>query len=246
MHWVLGGGHGAYAPDEILLARGAGRAIRGVIYFGAQLVVAAEDDGPLDAFASETRRHPHLRSFVGPKPIVAGLWDRIRTWYRRPAIVRERQPVYVLRPPGPVLRDAAPARRAVPDEAPLVAHHSARMIAGELGYDPRESHAGFVSGVRRAIERGWWWVWIEDGELRFQCNIGAITPATLQIQGVWSPPELRGRGYATRALASIATQLLAEAPTLSLYVNDFNRDAIGLYERLGFTPEGELSTYLFS
>jgi len=245
LHGVLAGGHGSYAPDEVILERERDGPIRGIIYCGAQLVVAADDEA-IAAFAEEMRRHPYLRSFVGPKAIVDGLWERVRGWYRRPAIVRERQPVYVLWPAALAPAEPAAVRRARPDEAPLVADHSARMIAGELGYDPRDTHAGFVTAVRRAIERGWWWVWIVDGELRFQCNIGTHTPATQQIQGVWTPPELRGRGYATRALAGIARELLVESETLSLYVNDFNHDAIALYERLGFTRDGMLTTYLFS
>ena len=103
----------------------------------------------------------------------------------------------------------------------------------------------FLAGVRHAIEAGSWWVWIVEDELRFQCNTGARTPVTAQIQGVWTPPALRGRGYATRALAATARRLLDDNPTVSLYVNDFNLNAIALYDRIGFTRVGELATYLF-
>jgi hypothetical protein len=119
------------------------------------------------------------------------------------------------------------------------------MSVGELGYDPRAQRSTFVAGVRRAIELGCWWVWIVEGELRFQCNIGARTPVTAQIQGVWTPAALRGRGYATLALAATARRLLETNPTVSLYVNDFNSEAIALYDRIGFTRVGELATYLF-
>jgi predicted GNAT family acetyltransferase len=88
-------------------------------------------------------------------------------------------------------------------------------------------------------------VWIVNNELRFQCNVGARTPVTTQIQGVWTPQALRGRGYATRALAATARKLLETNPTVSLYVNDFNTGAIALYDRIGFTRVGELATYLF-
>jgi predicted GNAT family acetyltransferase len=40
--------------------------------------------------------------------------------------------------------------------------------------------------------------------------------------------------------------LLASNATLSLYVNDFNRDAIALYERTGFVQSGTMSTLLFA
>lgn len=215
-------------------------------YFGTQLVLAADDAAALDAFAIETRRHPNMRSFVGPKRSIDGLWSRVRTWHRPPAIVRARQPVYALWPQALVALEDVDVRLARPDEAALVAEHSASMIVGELGYDPREQRATFVAGVRRAIELGWWWVWIVDGALRFQCNVGARTPVTTQLQGVWAPPAMRGHGYATLGLAAMARRMLATNPTLSLYVNDFNTHAIALYDRVGFVRVGELSTYLFS
>ena len=87
---------------------------------------------------------------------------------------------------------------------------------------------------------------VEDTRLRFQLNVGACSKATAQLQGVWTPPALRRRGYASGALSAIAQKLLETNPTLSLYVNDFNRDAITLYERIGFTCVGEMSTLLFA
>jgi predicted GNAT family acetyltransferase len=245
LHWVLDGGHGPYAPDELVLDRKRDGSVRGVIYYGAQLVVAADEPAALDAFAIETRKHPGLRSFVGPKRAVDGIWSRIKSWHRAPVLVRERQPLYALWPQSLVEVEDVAARPARNDETELIADHSARMIVGELGYDPRAQRSTFVAGVRRAIELGAWWVWVVDGELRFQCNIGARTPLTAQLQGVWTPAPLRGHGYATRALAAISRRLLDANPTVSLYVNDFNSEAIALYDRVGYTRVGELATYLF-
>jgi RimJ/RimL family protein N-acetyltransferase len=245
LQWVLDGGHGPYVADELLLDRAPDGSVHGMIYFGTQLVVAADDEPPLDAFALETRKHPYLRSFVGPRPIVHALWARVKHWHRPPVLVRERQPLYVLRAPALPAGPPVAVRRARVEEAALVAEHSARMVIGELGYDPSLQRASFTAGIRRAIEHGLWWVWIENGELRFQCNVGARTPAPAQVQGVWSPAELRGRGYAAAALGAIAGALLTEVPSISLYVNDFNHAAIRLYEGLGFERAGELATYLF-
>lgn len=245
LHWVLDGGHGPYAPDELVLDRKRDGTVRGVIYYGAQLVVAADDAAALDAFAVETRKYPGLRSFAGPKRAVDGIWNRVKAWYRAPVLVRERQPLYAIWPQGLGDFEDADVRLARPDETELVAEHSARMILGELGYDPRAQRSTFLAGVRYAIEAGCWWVWIVDGQLRFQCNVGAKTPVTTQVQGVWTPAPLRGQGYATRALAATTRRLLEDSPTVSLYVNDFNTNAIALYDRIGFTRVGELATYLF-
>ena len=81
--------------------------------------------------------------------------------------------------------------------------------------------------------------------MRFQCNVGPRSTATAQLQGVWTPPEQRGKGYAAVALAAVARRLLVTEATLTLYVNDFNAPAIALYDRLGFVRVGTFATYLF-
>ena len=225
-------------------SRARGRA-NGLIYFGAQLVVASDDDAALDAFAVEARKHRGLRSFVGPKAAVDGLWDRVRRWHPQPAIVRDAQPLYALT--RGELRDLpdADVRLAGEDEAALVAENSGEMILGELGYDPRANRGGFTTAVRRAIAEGLWSVWIVDGKLRFQLNLGPRSAETTQLQGVWTPPDQRGLGYASLALAAVARRVLATDRSVSLYVNGFNHSAIAVYERVGFARVGTFTTYIF-
>jgi predicted GNAT family acetyltransferase len=243
---VLEGGHGPNAPDEIVLHRDRNGTIAGAIYFGTQLVIAADTDEAVDAFAIEARRHPGLRSFVGQKARIDRLWEHVRSWHRPPVLVRAHQPIYALVATALAPTPALDVRPATLAEADLVIENSAEMMLGELGYDPRANRASFGAGVRRAIGLGQWWVYIDDGALKFQLNVGARSRATAQLQGVWTPPAFRKRGYAFNALGQIAQRLLVDNSTLSLYVNDFNCDAIALYERLGFVCVGEMSTLLFA
>ncbi len=232
-------------PAGLAVSRADDGAVRGLAYFGGQLVLAADDAAALDDIAAEMRRIGGVRSIVGPRAEATGVWTRVRGWHTPPALVRTRQPLYKLMPGALPAGDDPGVRRARDGDTELVAAQSAQMILGELGYDPRSTRAGFVGSVRKAIAAGLWWVWMVDGELRFQCSIGPRSAETAQLQGVWTPSDQRQRGYASVGLAAICRRLLATEATLTLYVNDFNAPAIALYEKLGFVPIGAFATYLF-
>lgn len=235
----------AATRNALLVARD-GDGVCGVGYFGSQVVLAADPDA-LEAFAQRAARHRGERMIVGPRETIRAFWNLVRDRHVRPRLVRDRQLVMMidrnrLRPFEPRVA----VRRARLDEWTTVADGSARMIERELAFDPRRSSPEFAANVRRMIEGDRWWVGEFGGQLCFFCNIGPWCRHTAQLQGVWTPPELRGRGLATASLAAICDELLdASSPTLSLYVNDFNTEAIALYGRVGFEHVSDFQTILF-
>ncbi len=132
-----------------------------------------------------------------------------------------------------------------PKSGARVADGSASMIAHELEYDPRRDSPSFDAGVREMIERKLWWVGVWHEQLCFFCNVGPWSDRTAQLQGIWTPETHRGHGLATASLSAICDRLLLMSPTLSLYVNDFNEEAIALYHRVGFEHVGDFQTILF-
>jgi predicted GNAT family acetyltransferase len=232
--------------DVCFLSRDKNGGIDGVCYFGAQFVPAARNDAALEAFAQLARAMPPERMIVGSRAQIERWWEYLRPWHRPPRAVRTRQPLYAIsRATLRGSRNDANVGQATLEELDAITRESAAMIAHEIGIAPNPNAPAFRERAARIIRMGWEWRWHENGELRFQCNIGALTAQTAQIQGVWTPQNLRGHGYATRALGAICDHLLDRSPTLSLYVNDFNLTAIAVYERLGFSPVGEFTTMLF-
>lgn len=244
--WLIASDRSMSTRSSLFVYLNDRRQVRGVAFFGRQVVLAADGDEAVAAFADIAPGYRFERMIVASRPIVEGYWERVRRWHTPPRRVRESQPVLAVDAqtlivhPGPVN-----VRRAYPEEWEIVARNSAMMIEHELEYDPRSMSAEFNANVRIMIDRGLWWIGERDGTLCFFCNAGPRSDYTLQLQGIWTPEELRGRGLALAALGKICAELLENVPTLSLYVNGFNEPALRLYERTGFRRVGELATLLF-
>ena len=106
----------------------------------------------------------------------------------------------------------------------------------EIGIDPLSRDPdGFRWRTRQQIEEGRSWLWLEDGVIRFKAEASAWTPSAVQLQQVWVDPEARRHGYAQRALADLCRLLLAQTPTVCLFVRPENTPALRLYDSIGMT-----------
>lgn len=231
--------------ERFFCYRDSQRIVRGVAFYGRQIALAASSRDAIAAFAELARDFSGERMIVGPRDVAHDYWQHVQSWHRAPRLERDRQPLFVLETPPRGIRSRVIIRPARLSESSEIARNSAAMIEQELGYDPRRAAGDFFENVEQMIEQGMWWVASRDGKLCFFCHIGPHSSRTVQLQGVWTPPNMRGRGLATHALTQICQELLKIYPSVSLYVNDFNESAIRLYRKVGFTQASELATYLF-
>ena len=243
LSWTISS-RGQPAIRESIYVCARGSSITGIGYFGRQIVLAADGDDAIRRLADV--QYTDQRMIVAPRRVVEPYWQLVQSRHRAPRLVRTSQPLLAVdRKTLKGNANGVTVRQARTTEWQAVADNSAAMTADELGYDPRSDYSGFDAGVRASIAHGTWWVGERDGRLCFFTNAGPHNDQTLQLQAIWTPPELRRQGLASAALYGICDRLLRDVPTLSLYVNDFNTPALGLYARLGFTQAGEFSTLLF-
>jgi uncharacterized protein len=201
--------------------------------------------------ASLAERWRVSSAIVGRVDAVNALWEVLAPVWGPARLVRERQPLLVLdRAPEIGIGTAeVPLVRAM-TEADLDAYLPAAiaMFREELDLPPL-SPAGTAEYRRRVaalIRRGRAVGILDDnGDVLFKADVGTVSRRTCQIQGVWTRPDQRGRGIATAALGDVVRRGLHLAPTVSLYVNDFNESARRLYQRLGMREVGVLTTILF-
>ena len=222
---------------------------RALLHVGANLVPAVADDEALDAFAADLGRWRSFIALVGPVDTAFGLWDRlVDAWpevYRQARVVRPRQLLMATSSPGPVAPDPRLRLARASDFESYLAG-AVHMYREELEEDPLAANAvGYRGYVRSLIDHGRAHAIVEEGRVIFKADLGAVSSAVAQVQGVWVAPDLRGRGISVPAMAAVTNRILAEGRTASLYVNDFNTPAIACYRKVGYEVVGELASILF-
>ena len=217
-------------------------------YSGANLVPVQATSGAVAAFAERARlQGRRCSSIVGPAPIVQELWALLAPYWSRPREIRAVQPVMAISGSPQVAPDPL-VRKVRPDELETLLPASVAMFTEEVGVSPvgPDGGAAYRARVAELIRGGRSFARIENGQVVFKAEVGAVTPQACQIQGVWVPPELRGRGHASRGMAAVVTEALRSvAPVVSLYVNDFNTPARAAYRRVGFAEVGTFMSVLF-
>jgi uncharacterized protein len=225
----------------------AGR-MTSLCYSGANMVPVAATAPAVCAFAERARLQGRLcSSIVGPADAVGDLWALLAPYWGRPREIRARQPVMTISA-DPLVPPDPQVRAVRPDELDTLLPAAVAMFAEEVGVSPigPDGGASYRARVAELIRTGRSFARIEDGQVIFKAEIGAVTPLACQVQGVWVPPDLRCRGYATRGMAAVVVEALRSvAPVVSLYVNDFNAPARAAYQRVGFAESGTFSSVLF-
>jgi uncharacterized protein len=76
--------------------------------------------------------------------------------------------------------------------------------------------------------------WEDGGPVSF-AGFGGHTPNGIRVGPVYTPPERRGRGYASALVAELSTDLLARGHTFCfLYTDLANPTSNRIYERIGY------------
>lgn len=210
---------------------------RAVAFFSGDIALYSPDGrGVAEIAGYALRRVPMVPRIISRRETVDRFWETFRE-APYPVLFDRRQLVYTVdaaslrAEPEPLLR------QATLDQLDEVARLASAMSFEEIQMDPLRDHPiGYRRLVEQRIRMGRYWVLVEDGEIKFQVHLNSLTPAAGQITGVYTPPAYRGQGYAKRGMGAFCREALELAPTLCLFVNDFNAAALRLYEGLGFAP----------
>ena len=222
--------------------------LRAAAFHGGNLIPMGTDLAALELIAGHLGRSPRgCSSIVGPADAVEVLWSVLSRKWGPARAVRRFQPLLCSRTLPAVTYDPA-VRPVTAGELDRFLPAAVAMFTEELDVSPvgHDSGRSYRNRVAELIAGGRAFArFDEHGRVAFKAEIGALSPATAQVQGVWVRPELRGQGIGTAGMAAVMRLALQRAPTVSLYVNDYNHAGRAMYARLGFRQVGTLRTVLF-
>ena len=116
-----------------------------------------------------------------------------------------------------------------------------REAFGEV--DPAEVAADVDRWLARKARTIYLW---EDGVPVSMCGVGGETPNGIRIGPVFTPPDLRGRGYASALVAAVSqAELDAGRRFCFLFTDQANPTANHIYQAIGYEPVRDVDAYRF-
>jgi hypothetical protein len=135
-------------------------------------------------------------------------------------------------PPLPV---SGAMRAATSDDRPLLIAWITAFAQEALGDDDASRVASQVDDWLTGRGRNLW-LW-EDGGPRSLTGAGGETPNGIRIGPVYTPPDERGRGYASALVAAVSqAQLDAGRRFCFLYTDHTNPTTNKIYQAIGYRP----------
>lgn len=197
---------------------------------------------PLDAVPALARDvaqvYQDIPAIMGPEREsleVAKAWTAIRgngsTFSMGPRH-RIHQIDSVIMPPAP---PPGRLRLATPADMDLVLEWSAAFYR-----DTGQTEHQQGSTARRLIGQGLLHLW-DDGEPRSMAAAFAPTPNGIRVAYVYTPPALRGRGYASATVGTLSRMQLQQGRRFCfLYTDLANPVSNAIYARLGYRPVADV------
>jgi uncharacterized protein len=89
-------------------------------------------------------------------------------------------------------------------------------------------------------------LWVDRGEPVSFAGYGGLTPNGIRVGPVYTPPELRRRGYASALTAEVTRMLLERGRKFCFLFTDLaNPTSNSIYQRVGYEPVSDADQWVF-
>jgi predicted GNAT family acetyltransferase len=105
--------------------------------------------------------------------------------------------------------------------------------------DPQRFVEGRAAGIGSLV------LWEDDGRPVSIAGHAGETPNGARVGPVYTPPELRGRGYASALTAALTERLLERSRFCFLFTDLSNPTSNSIYQRIGYRPVTDVTLWRF-
>lgn len=151
--------------------------------------------------------------------------------------------IHQLDTPKPIAKTSGSLRLATESDRNLLVSWSEAFETEALeNHDSKSDYQLWFNGH---LKRGSIFVWQDQVAVSMAVCTGA-TPNGIRINVVYTPPEFRGKGYATSCVATLSQKLLKKGYKYCfLFTNLANPISNHIYSKIGYQPVCEISNYAF-
>jgi uncharacterized protein len=134
-----------------------------------------------------------------------------------------------------------------PSDRELAARWADEFAAEALPPNMPQPESGEEFVDRREVDPNGGLVFWEDGEPVSFAGYGGLTPNGIRIGPVYTPPGLRGRGYASALTAALTQELLDGGRRFCFLFTDLaNPTSNSIYQRIGYRAVSDFDAWAFS
>jgi predicted GNAT family acetyltransferase len=212
------------------------------------LVVAQPADGTVleftaGALAGEGIVLPGVTGGFPEADLFRESWESVAGARSR---LRMRQGIYAVRKPQPPAGVAGEMRFAAPADRQLVIDWILAFEAEAIPGDAPHQRVEEIVDRRLADAAGGFALWDDGGETVSLSGFGGRTPHGTRIGPVYTPPALRGRGYASALVGQLSRRLLdGGLEYCFLYTDMGNPTSNRIYMNVGYELVCESADYVF-
>jgi uncharacterized protein len=216
------------------------------------ILTQMDDAHPLDLLTADLyKTFGNLPSVNGPKDTAqafAARWQDVSGQIPQPGIGMK-QRIYRLQTVKPPAGVPGAMRRATEDDFETLVTFwlGFTEITPEGQVEPETAE----KSMRRFLDsdpdvRGVY-VWEHDGAVVSMTVYSGRTPNGMRVSGVYTPPELRGQGYASGLVAGVSQALLDSGLRFCfLYTDLSNPTSNSIYQKIGYEPVMDVDMIMFA
>ncbi|MGO4597940.1 GNAT family N-acetyltransferase [Terrabacter sp. 2RAF25] len=144
-------------------------------------------------------------------------------------------------PVRPRLSFAVPGRfrAATPDDAALLDEWNQQF------YEAVDGHGARASSLDAHVASGRVGLWEDGGRPVSMAYASPANGGVTRLSGVWTPPELRGHGYASGVVAALSSARQDAGESCMLYTDLANPTSNAIYQAMGYRRVGDNVTITF-